>query len=386
MPYWRLSIFYLLFFAVVGVLVPYWSLYLQHRGYSAADIGTLTAIMLSTKIVMPTLWAWLVDQLGRCMLIVRLALLMALLIFILVLWANQFIWLAAVMLGFSFFWNGCMPQMEATTMTYVARHSGDYGRIRVWGSIGFIVMVVAYGMWIDRHGPESVALVLALLLGGVFLISLAIPEASSIQKPLPVAFAQILRRRQVIAFFLSCILMQASHAPFYTFFTIYLDQHHYSVTTIGQLWAFGVICEIGVFLVVRRLFHRLSIRLVLLFSFLTAVVRWILLGLYPEVLPVLVATQAMHAITFGTYHAAAIQYVHQQFKGAYQHRGQALYGSMGFGLGGAAGSFLSGYIWIWYGPEMIWNFAAGLALAALLSAYFLMNDRDNRVSREGLNR
>lgn len=386
MPYWRLSAFYLLFFAAIGVLVPYWGLYLQFRGFSAADIGTLTAIMLCTKIVTPTMWAWVVDQFGQCMPVVRFAVLMAFLIFMLVLWVNDFIWLALVMLSFSFFWNACLPQMEATTMTYVASKNNAYGRIRLWGSVGFIVMVVFYGVWVEHHGPASVALVMSILLCGVFVTTLTIPEASSTaHRRGSRSFAQILRRREVVAFFLCCILMQASHAPFYTFFTIYLDQHHYSGTTIGQLWAFGVICEIGVFLAVHRIFHHLSIRSVLLFSFLTAVARWILLGLYPENLPILVGTQAMHAITFGTYHAAAIQYVHQQFKGAHQHRGQALYGSFGFGLGGAVGSFYSGYIWMWYGPTMIWIFAAALALAALLSAYFLMKVGPSKDSREGLN-
>ncbi|MFC1664439.1 MFS transporter [Pseudomonadota bacterium] len=386
MPYWRLSAFYFLFFAVVGVLVPYWGLYLQHRGFTAADIGTLTAIILCTKIVTPTLWAWVVDKSGRCMRVVRTATLLALLIFVFVLKVNSFVWLALVMLAFSFFWNACLPQMEATTMTFVASKNNAYGRIRLWGSVGFIVVVVGYGAWIDYQGPASVALAILILVAGVFLVTLTIPEASAAgQHRVPISFMKILRRRQVIAFFLSVILMQASHAPFYAFFTIYLDQHHYSGALIGQLWAFGVICEIGVFLAVHKIFKHLSIRSVLLLSFLTAAIRWILLGLYPQSLPVLIGTQAMHAITFGTFHAAAIQYVHEHFKGSHQHRGQALYGSFGFGLGGALGSLYSGYIWMWYGPQMMWMLAAAFAFSAFLAAYFLIKVDPEMERREGLN-
>ena len=367
MPYWRLSAYYFLYFATIGVLVPYWGLYLQDVGFSAAQIGQLMALLLATKIVAPNLWGWIADHSGRYMRVVRIAAFLSAVIYLGVYLGQSFWWLAAVMIGFSFFWNAILPQMEATTLNYLGRDGHRYGRVRLWGSIGFIVLVLMMGPLVDSRGPASILPVLGVLLCMIWLITLVIPEHRGRQRgPVEASLGGLLRRREVLAFLASCLLMQASHAPLYTFFSIYLDSYQYSKSVIGGLWAFGVICEIGVFLVMHHIHLRISVASLLAVTFSVTALRWVLVAGFPESLPVMIASQGLHAVTFGAYHAAAIQLIHQFFHGPHQHRGQALYSSLSFGVGGSLGSLYSGYAWTTLGASWTFHTAAMVAVVGFL--------------------
>ncbi len=369
MPYWRLSSFYFFYFATLGALVPYWGPYLKSLGFSAAEIGNLMALILATKIVAPNLWGWIADHSGRCMGVVRLAAFLTLVFYTGVFFGTGFWWLAGVMAGFSFFWNASLPQLEATTLNYLAGRPGHYGRVRLWGSIGFIVTVWALGPVLDRYGVPTLLPVLWGLILGIWAASLAVPEgACATPRAAQGRLRGLLRRPEVVAFLVVCFLMQASHAPYYTFYTIYLGEYGYSKSLIGFLWAVGVICEIGVFLALPRLQGRWGLSWLLLGSLALAALRWLLIAFFPQHLGVLLFAQVLHAATFGAYHASAVHFVHRFFTGRHQHRGQALYSSVSFGLGGAAGSFYSGYSWMWWGPAATFLVAAGLALLAFVLA------------------
>ena len=161
-PYWRLSSFYFWYFVALGALVPYWSLYLKDLGFNASEIGELTAILLGTRIIAPNVWGWLGDHLGQRMPIVRSASLIAVGSFAALAFGSSYWWIASVMLVFSFFWNATMPQVEVVTLQYLGENSHHYSRIRLWGSIGFIISVAALPLIIDDGG---IALLPLLMLG-----------------------------------------------------------------------------------------------------------------------------------------------------------------------------------------------------------------------------
>ena len=236
--------------------------------------------------------------------------------------------------------------------------------------------VTALGMVIDARGPWWVLPALLILMVGIWTFSLTLPE-SELKGELahPGPLRDVLLRPEVFAFLLACLLMQVSHGPYYTFYSIYLQGQGYSKTLIGALWAFAVVCEIGVFLLMQPLLARVSLRAVLMASFLLAAMRWLLIGHYPDNLAVLIAAQTLHAATFGSFHATAMQLVHRFFTGRHQHRGQAIYGSMSFGIGGAVGSVYSGHTWATLGPTMTFNIAAASAALAFLVAYFLIKPK-----------
>ncbi len=381
LPYGRISAFYFAFFAVLGVLSPYWGPYLKGRGFEAAEIGTLIALLHVTKIIAPNLWGWLADTSGRRMAIIRLSCIAALFGFSGVLVPGGFWWMAAVMVAFSFFWNAALPQFEANTFNHLADQTHQYARIRLWGTVGFMVAVLAVGEGIDQYGIEilpSVLLGLFLLLA---LISLLVPQASA--KPTKThsgAFKAVMLQPAVIGLLVACFLMQVSHGPFYAFYSIFLQDHGYSSTAIGALWAVALVAEIGVFLMMPRWLPYLSPQRVLMLVMGLAAVRWLLVAFFPAVVSLQVLAQLLHAGTYGAYHAVAISLINRYFEGGLQGRGQAIYSSMTFGAGIAVGSFVGGQLWEAVGG--VWTFAlsAGVAFIAMLIVQWALsayNLRDN---------
>lgn len=379
MPYWRLSGFYLFYFASLGALVPYWSLYLKHLGFSALQIGELMALIMATKIVSPNLWGWIADHTGRRMMIVRLGSLLAVICFIGVFLVKGYWPLALVMLLFSFFWHAVLPQFEATTFTYLGADSHRYSIIRLWGSIGFIVTVAGLGPLLDLEGAGILPAILLSLFAAIWLSSLLVPE----HQVAPPEHHQhhmlkIIRRPEVLATLAVCFLMQASHGPYYTFFTIYMEDYGYSRSLIGQLWALGVIAEVGIFLVMHRLVLRLGLRRLLLIALTLTTLRWLLISHFPGWFGMILFAQTLHAASFGIFHAAAIALFHQFFTGRHQGRGQALYSSISFGAGGAVGSLSSGYLWELWGGAATYRVAAIVSLSALFISWYWIRTAESR--------
>ncbi len=379
MPYWRLSGFYLFYFAALGTLIPYWGLYLQTRGFDPVAIGELMALLMGTKIIAPNVWGWIADHTGRRMAIVRLASLLAVFVFAGVFWADGFWGLALVMVLFSFFWHAALPQFEAVTFSHLGSRVHHYSRIRLWGSIGFIMTVVGMGAALDRYGAVVVPHTVWVLYLGIWLVSLAVPEKPQDAHAGPThQLGTLLRRPTVLAFLAACFLMQAGHGVYYAFYSIYMEQQGYTRTMIGQLWALGVIAEVLVFLVMHRLLQRFNARQVLLASLLLAALRWLLIGNYPGSLWLMLFAQTLHAATFGTFHAAAMHLVHHYFRGRLQGRGQALYSSLSFGAGGAVGSLCSGYLWSGAGPAVTFGASASVSVLAFVIAWCWVDAEDGR--------
>lgn len=370
MPYWRLSGFYLFYFATLGALLPYWGLYLKSIGFDAQDIGTLFAIIMSTKIIAPNIWGWIADHSGHRMMIIRIASFISACAFAGVFVHHSFWWLALVMSVYSFFWNASLPQFEATTMNHLGDSTHRYSSIRLWGSIGFILSVVSLGQALEYYDTAILPPVLLVLLAGIWGASLIVPERAAGHLRLDhESLRNILRRPVVVALLVVCFLMQASHGPYYTFFSIYLEDQGYSRTVIGQLWALGVIAEIVVFLFMYRLLPRFGVRKLLLASLALTTLRWLLIAWFVQDVPVIVLAQSFHAASFGIYHAVAISLIHRFFTGRHQGKGQALYSSLSFGAGGAIGSLYSGYTWVSIGPALTYTLAAMLSATAFVVAW-----------------
>lgn len=370
MPYWRLSGFYFFYFAALGALIPYWGLYLKSLGFDAIAIGELMAVPMATKFVAPYVWGWLGDRLGRRMAIVRLGSLLTSLIFITVFWLQGFWELGLAMVLFSFFWNAVLPQFEAVVLDYLGEQVSHYARIRLWGSVGFILAVILLGIAVDLKGPLVILPALFALYGAIWLSSLLVVDPARKHHPQQQSsIIHVLKQPAVIAFFIACFLLQMGHGPYYGFYSIYMEDIGYSKTMIGLLWALGVVAEVVIFLFMHHLLQGQGARKVLLASLWLTILRWLLIGFLADSLAALFLAQILHAASFGAFHAAAIHLVHHYFTGRHQGRGQALYSSLSFGFGGALGTLMSGYLWDDAGPAAAFAFAAGVTVAALLIAW-----------------
>ena len=374
-PYWRLSAFYFCFFGLLGALHPYWSLFLQSKGFSATDIGLLLAIPMATKIISPNLWGWLADHTGKRLLIIRVGAFLSCLCFLGIFVDQSFWTIVWVMVGYSFFWNAILPQHEVITISYLERRPETYSRIRLWGSVGFIIFVMGGGIWFDSHDLETLPIIGILLLIGIFLSSLFVPNPTFKEHVKPAnKFATAVKQPAVIAFLLAGLLMQVSHGVYYGFFSIYMESYGYSRTGIGAIWSVGVVAEVVLFILMHRLLLRFGVRTIMLSCLVLATVRWLLIGYYTDELMVLIIAQTFHAFTFGAFHAAAIECVRRLFEPGHQGKAQALYSASCFGAGGAIGSYTGGLIWD-IAPIMAFNYASLSSFIALIVVWFWLKDK-----------
>ena len=375
LPYWRLSGFYFLFFITVGIFLPYWSLYLKAIGFDARQIGILSAILVFSKVFISYFWGWIVDYTGHRIRIIRLTSLFSVICFSAALYIQSFTGLAIILFLFSLFWSASLPQIEAATLTYLGDSSYAYTIIRVWGSISFIITVWLLGIAFEYISITNVPLLILVSVVVVWIMSLFVPDQDSGRfKHEQTSLLLILSSPSVLALLAVCFLMLAGHGPYYTFYSIYLEDNGYSSTFIGKMWALGVIAEVLLFMIMQHLVALFSLRKLLISSLLLACLRWFLIGFYIDNILLLVIAQLFHAATFGVYHAVAIQYIHRYFRGRLQGRGQALYSSVSFGAGMAIGSLASGYAWDKWGPAECFAGAAISALAATVIAFVWIKD------------
>ncbi|HUL11448.1 MAG TPA: MFS transporter [Methylococcaceae bacterium] len=368
LPYWRLSGFYFFYFSALGAFLPYWALYLQAEGYTPAQIGQLMALLAGTKLISPNLWGWLADRSGRGMPLIRMASCLTVVGFGMVFWLSGFRWLALITFAFGFFWNAPLPLFEAVTLVHLGQDAHRYSRVRLWGSIGFIVAVLAVGKALDTFVViDCLPILILILFIGMGLASLLVPERSiGVVGNGNGSLLKILSQPRVVAFLVVFMLIQIAHGPYYVFFSIYLKANGFDSSSTGQLWALGVLAEIVLFVFLHRLLQRSSLRGILLVSIGLGVLRWLIIAWFVQELVLVAFAQVLHAATFGASHVAAIHLVHRYFAGPHHGKGQALYSSLSYGLGGMLGSYYSGALWDSQGPVWIYSAAAGVSLLALL--------------------
>jgi len=266
-----------------------------------------------------------------------------------------------------FFWSASIPLVEAITLTYLGKRAARYGRIRSWGSVGFIIAVVGLGFAFDYIAIGWLLWAGLFVMLGILFFSRLLPHTEVLAHHTdhhPIR--KIMLQPRVLALFGACFLMAVAHGPYYTFFSIYLVEHGYAKSAVGGLWAIGVICEIGVFFLMPWLAQRYGFARILIGSLALAVLRFLLIGWGVDFLLLLLLAQVLHAATFGAYHAASLGLVHDFFQGRHQARGQALFGSLTFGAGNMLGGLASGPIWQHWGATVLYSCSAGAALLGLL--------------------
>jgi PPP family 3-phenylpropionic acid transporter len=365
-----LAAWYFFYFAFIGAFAPYFTLYLQSLGLAAPAIGTLMSLMLAMRLLAPNLWTWLADRIGRKVMVIRMSALLAIAGYCLFFFVTGFWALFGAMALMSFFWSAALPLVEALTLRHLEGRTEEYGQIRLWGSLGFIVAVLGTGAWLDLASLNSLLWVNLCLLVGILLCAVLLVDTSATTAT---GISQSLRagliRPEVVALLAACFFMSAAHSPFYVFFSIHLVDHGYDKTAVGLLWSLGVVAEIAVFIAMPRLMRTWSLRTILIGSFALAVIRFLLIGWWADTTILLLLAQLLHGATFGAYHAAAVTAFNHWFPGRQQARVQALYGSISYGAGGMFGNIASGATWDWLGPGPSYTLGSIFAAISVLLAW-----------------
>ncbi|MBS0336906.1 MAG: MFS transporter [Proteobacteria bacterium] len=365
-----MAAFYFAYFCYLGVYAPYFSLYLAGEGFAAGEIALILALPQFARIFAPMGWGWLSDATGSRRGVVALSCGLTTAAVGMLSLVSGFLPTALTVGLIGVCSAAILSIVDALAFSVLAPHTHRYGPVRLWGSVGFILAVLATGAMLDVLPVARLRWVLFGVSLASFLIAFQLP-ALPVEHAVQVkgSLRAVLRRPEVIAFFVACTCMTVAHGALYAFYSIYLVAHEYSKSVVGILWMLGVLAEILVFVAMPVLVRRFSLRAILLASFVAAGVRFAAIGWGVDWLAVLVAAQLLHAATFGSFHAASLAVVHRAFAGPLQVRGQALYMSLCYGLGGVAGTLLAGATWVPLGSAATFGISAlfGLAGAAIVA-------------------
>lgn len=370
-----LSSFYFFYFAFLGCLLPFWPIFLKDLGVSGYYIGLVQAVFLSTKIFAPSLAGFISDTTGLRIRLIRFGVVAAGMCFALFLLDFSLVQLLLYSCLYSLFWNAILSQFEAYTLDSLGSKASKYSRIRMWGSLGFIALSLGLGWLFEFTSIEWLPLIMLGMIFLAALVSFSLPElvvtSSDAAKTSVASIIPLLRKREIQAFLLICLLMQVSHGPYYSFFSLYMKEYGYSTSFVGGLWALGVMAEVVLFLIFPSWVKRVGAYFLLKLSILLSVLRWWLIAGLPENELVISLAQLLHAFSFGCLHVVSMMYVQRFFSKEFSGRGQALYSGVSFGLGGALGALFSGFLWEGFEHSLLYVLAGVAALCSMLVVSYL---------------
>jgi PPP family 3-phenylpropionic acid transporter len=362
---------YFLYFGVMGVFLPFFNLYCYHLGFSGFQIGVLSGIRSVALVVFPLFWGLVADRFHARRSIYIGCNLASSLIWAFLLFTADFRAMAAIMALYGVFYAPIISFLEAFTMDALGDDKKSYGRLRAYGSISFILTVLVLGKVLDITG---VGIIVALILAGSLVqaaASLRIPDVQIKKRKTDGAGIKVFFRPKVLIFLTCAFLMLVSHGTYYGFFSIHLETLGLGKTFIGFSWALASTAEILVMIKSDKLFEKFSLERVLIFSFIIAAVRWSILFTTASA-GIILLSQILHAVTYGTFHMASILYIDRLTPDASKTMGQAVNNAVTYGLGLVIGFLFSGVLYESLGAYNLFGISSLIALAAG-GIFFLLN-------------
>jgi PPP family 3-phenylpropionic acid transporter len=370
---------YFLYFGVLGIFLPYFNLYCYHLGFTGLQIGVLAALRSVTMVVFPLVWGTLADRLQ-----VRKP------IYIICNFTSTSIWVAYLLTAdfwpmliitvlYGIFYAPIISFLEAITMDVLGEEKKSYGRIRAWGSVSFIVMVLVLGRIIDLY---AVDIILILILAGSSMlsaISVRVPAIKTPPKDSITSAAGSLFEKRVVIFLVCAFFMLVSHGAYYGFYSIHLENLGFDSTFIGIAWALASTAEILVMVKSDKIFSRFSLENVLFFSFMVATLRWFILFRADSTV-ILLISQLLHAITYGAFHMGSILYIDRLAPDKAKTLGQAVNNALTYGFGLMVGFFVNGYLYETTGSFTLFLISSIIALTGglIFQIFQLVNRKERR--------
>jgi PPP family 3-phenylpropionic acid transporter len=363
------ALFFFAYYGYVGIFSPYASLFFEERGLSAAQIGVLMSLLQVMRIFGPNVWGWVADHRSQRVAVLRVTSLAAVISFCGMFFGQTFAYFFAVMVIVNLFTSAQGPLSEALMLSAMRGDLTHYGRLRLWGSVGFIFSVMAAGQLLDWYSVELMPWLALIMLAMVSVVTLRMrEEAPIVHRSDSPSVMSVLRKREVWSFFTSTFLMVAAHASLYVYYSLYLSQIGYSKTVIGLMWSLGVIAEIIFFFYQEPLFKRFGVKNLMFVSLAIGVIRFLMIAFGAQSLVLLLIAQVLHAATFGVHHSSSVATLQRWFSGPLQARGQALFISISYGLGGTLGGLLLSACWDTFGAQLVYVIAALMSGCGLVAA------------------
>lgn len=361
-----LALSYFTYFFSYGIFLPFWSVWLKGTGLTPETIGLLLGAGLVARFLGSLIIAPRVTDPSRLVFALRVLALLTLL-FALAFWAENHVgWLMAIIIGFNLFFSPLVPLTDALANTWQKQIVMDYGRVRLWGSVAFVIGSALTGKLVSLFDYRAILAMLTLGTLSMLLGMLLRPSVMPLGESRAQTAAGWPAWRSLICQngrFLACVsLLQGAHAAYYGFSAIYWQEAGYSASTVGYLWSLGVVAEVIIFALSNRLFRRWSARDLLLLSAVCGVVRWALMG-WTTALPWLLLVQVLHCGTFTVCHLAAMRYIAAR-QGSEVIRLQAVYSAVAMGGSIAVMTIFAGFLFQHLHQGVFWVMAL-VALPAL---------------------
>ena len=363
------------YFAYAGLFSTYAPLWFDSLGFSTLAIGFLASVQSATRVLSPYAWAWVADHTGQRTKMLRVAIGLSLLFALGFLVSPAYLWIVAVTAALFVCTAGVIPIAEAALANFVSRggtlDATRYGRVRVWGSLGFVIAVSGSGFLLQRFGVDRFPFVVIALLGALLLAASQLPtlhEGAHPDGDTAGALA-VLRKPPVAWFFAGIFFTVLAHTSLYAFFSLYLDSLGYSRSAVGLLWATGVLVEVVWFWFQGAWLARLTMQGWLILAAIVSTLRFAVVAAFGANPWLLVLSQCLHALTFAAQHTACIAVINRRFPGRLRGRGQALYTVLGYGASGVLGGVAGGAISERFGFAAVFWAASVVSLLAVATCW-----------------
>lgn len=347
LPRSRLAAYYFAYFAIIGGYTPYFSVFLHRRGLDARTISLVMGLWYATRVIAPGTWSWLTGRGPHGMRWLRAGALLMTLGFAPMLLPLDQGGLIASLLAFAFFANAIAPQFEAIVLSHLPGRSEQYGSLRVWGSIGFILVALGLGLIFDHVDARWLPALMLPWMAAVCVLALTLDygPGQNIEHESPDDLLTILRKREVWGFILLLMLMQMAFGPYHMLYSLYLHERGYSSGAVGGLWAAGVGIEIATFFSIAPVLLRHPPRRLMLAGLGSGAARWLAVALLPGYGWIMLTAQLTHALSFAAFYAAAMRLLARYFPGRLMGYGQGIYSSIASGVGGVLGALITAQLW-----------------------------------------
>ena len=366
--------FYFFYFAALASLAPYLVLYYEDLGLVGRQIGILSAILPLVSLFATSFWGLIADITQKHQGLLRLSLLTAITLMLLFSRQSEFYWLAALMFLYALVFSPIGPLIDHVTLHQLGSASDQYGKIRLWGALGWGIFGPIAGRFIEVQGLRLAFYFYAGLMSLCFLLAFRLPvEQVSLGQQLLPSLGRFLKNRNCLLFLGLLLVSGIGSAATHTFLFLYLEELAASKFLMGLSLSMATVSEVAVFLVVDRLLKRWGPRKTLVFSMLILIVQLTAYSLIQ--LPGWVLFfQLLHGITFSAKWAAAVSYAHELAPPGLGATAQGLVSGVHFGLGSALGAYLGGLVYEFWG--IAWMFRGAAIIVALGLWVYLLIDRD----------
>ncbi|MHB8172341.1 MAG: MFS transporter [Thermincolia bacterium] len=362
-----LKLFYFFFFTTFAAFLPFLPLYLREIGLESGKIGIIMGIGPLVMLLAQPLWGMVSDYLQKRILVLRFTLLASMVSTLLFPVTTEFTLIALITVLYTFFQTPITPLADSIVLTHHEAAGGSFGKVRLWGSLGFALAVVVMGLWLQSTKLINMFTVVAFLYLASFLVTLGLKEQKKAAgQKLTGHVMDLLTNKRFLLFLGYSCLIQLTFAAYNTFFGLLFISLGGTTFTLGLAWFIAAISEIPVFLYSRALLLRFGSRKLLVFAGVIFSMRWFFFSLVESPIHILFF-QVLQSISFGVFYFSAVNYVNHIVPSQLRSTGQALFAALGFGLGATLGNFFGGMMVEQAGLSTMFMASGFLCLAAVIA-------------------